>query len=299
MMVESIEAYLEQLKREMQGCDPALIQDALADSEEHLRTALDARRQETPDSPAAESLESVVERYGAPAEVADAYRETESQRDVFVSPFPNIREERRQPILGRFFTVVAEPRAWGAFLYAFLSILTGLLYCLWAVVGGSFAFPSLIFIIGIPIAAFYLFSVRGIALLEGRIVEALLGVRMPRKPFFVRRDLKWTEKLKALFSESLTWRAFLYCVLQFPLGLLYFGVIGGMFIFSLAFITAPVVELGFHVPLDLMGDNVFTPLWLLPLVCLAGLLLLPLTLHLAKWMGKWHGRYAKVMLVRR
>ena len=72
-----------------------------------------------------------------------------------------------------------------------------------------------------------------------------------------------------------------------------------MFIFALSFITAPVLELVFHIPLDLTGTDVFTPAWLLPLVCLAGLLLLPLTLHVAKWMGRWHGRYAKAMLVRR
>jgi hypothetical protein len=298
-MVESIESYLKQLKREMRDCDPALIQDALADSEEHLRTALAASRASAPDTPEQDILAEVVTRYGNPAEVAAAFAETEARRDAFASPFPDVREEREKSSRVRFFSVVAEPRAWGAFLYAVLSVLTGLLYCSWAVVGGSFALPSLIFLIGIPIAAFFLFSVRGIALLEGRIVEALLAERMPRKPFFVRRDLKWTEKLKALFTESLTWRVLLYCVLQFPLGLLYFGVIGGMFLFALGFITAPLLELAFHVPLDLMGDDVFTPVWLLPIVCLAGLLLLPLTLHLAKWVGGWHGRYAKAMLVRK
>ena len=91
----------------------------------------------------------------------------------------------------------------------------------------------------------------------------------------------------------------LYGILQFPLGLLYFGVIGGMFLFALAFITAPVLELVFHLPLDLMGPDEFTPLWLLPLVFLGGLLLLPLTFHVAKKVGQWHGRYAKAMLVRR
>ena len=148
-MVESIGDYLEQLKREMKGCDPALIQDALADSEEHLRTAMDARRRKEPDLTQAEALEKVVERYRTPAEVAGAYREAETRRDVFVSPFPKIREEKGRSFMNRFFSVVAEPRAWGAFLYAIMSVLTGQLYCFWAVVGGSIAFPSLIFLVGI------------------------------------------------------------------------------------------------------------------------------------------------------
>ena len=35
-MFESIESYLDSLSREMAGADPATIQDALSDAEEHL-----------------------------------------------------------------------------------------------------------------------------------------------------------------------------------------------------------------------------------------------------------------------
>jgi hypothetical protein len=47
-----------------------------------------------------------------------------------------------------------------------------------------------LFIFGLPIAIFFLYSVRGFALLEGRIVEALLGVRMPRRPLFYPKEGK-------------------------------------------------------------------------------------------------------------
>ena len=39
-MITSVEEYLNKLRKELAGCDPATIQDALADSEEHIRTAL-------------------------------------------------------------------------------------------------------------------------------------------------------------------------------------------------------------------------------------------------------------------
>ena len=184
-------------------------------------------------------------------------------------------------------------------MYVLLTFITGQLYCYFAVIGGSFAAMSLIFIIGIPFAALYLLSLRGIALIEGRIVEALLGMRMPHKSLFVDRDQKWTHQLKALYTESQTWKALLYMLLQLPLGLLYFLVTGGLFVLSLAFITSPILELVYHLPLELMGTEKFTPVWLLPLVCLSGLFLLPLSLHLAKWTGKWHSRYAEALLVRK
>lgn len=291
-----IDAYLDRLRAELEGSDPALIQDALSDSEEHLRAALDSALGETPGLSEEEALQDIIEKYGEPAEVATAYRDAEARLTPFSTPVP---ASPAPSFLTKFFGIVAEPRAWGAFLYVLLAFLFGMVYCGWALVGGAFAFPSMIFIIGVPITALFLLSLRGIGLLEGRIVEALLGVRMPRKPFFVSRDLKWAGKLKSLYTESLTWKILLYMLLQFPLGAIYFGLTWGVFVFAVSFITAPILELVFHIPLDLMGTDVFTPLWLLPIVCAAGLFLLPAALHLAKWTGKLHGRYAKAMLVRK
>ncbi len=295
-MPEDVQDYLKQLRQRLGGCDPALIQDALSDAEEHLTTALQASLDETPGQAAEEALAAIIERYGDPEEVAAAYLSLESRFSLGLAAPPTAR---RRSFLNRFFGVVAEPRAWGSFVYALLALFTGSLYGLWAVIGSGFSLFSLVFIIGIPIAALFLLSVRGIALLEGRLVEALLGVRMPRKPFFIRSDLTGAEKLKALFTDGQTWRAFAYLILQWPLGWLYFFLIGGLFLFSLCFLGGPILEWVFHLPLELLGTDRFTPVWLLPIVCLAGLVLLPATLHLAKWAGRLHGRYAKALLVRK
>ena len=40
-MYNSVEKYLDALKKEMDGIDKATVQDALSDAEEHLRTALE------------------------------------------------------------------------------------------------------------------------------------------------------------------------------------------------------------------------------------------------------------------
>ena len=295
-MANSIEADLDRLRSARTGSDPALIQDALSDSEEHLRSALDSALGETPGLSEEGALRDIIEKYGDPAEVAGAYRDADACLTPFSTPVP---ASPAPSFLMKFFGIMAEPRAWGAFLYALLSFLFGMVYCSWAVVGGAVALPSLIFIIGVPITALFFLSLRGIGLLEGRIVEALLGVRMPRKPFFVNRDLKWTGKLKSLYTEALTWKILLYMLLQFPLGAIYFALTWGVFVFAVSFITAPIFELVFHIPLDLMGTDIFTPLWLLPFVCAAGFFLLAAALHLARWAGKLHGRYAKALLVRK
>jgi flagellar motor component MotA len=47
-MYKGVDEYLDQLKQELKGSDPALIQDALSDAEEFLRTALMNIQKEDP-----------------------------------------------------------------------------------------------------------------------------------------------------------------------------------------------------------------------------------------------------------
>ena len=296
-MCKDVRDYLAKLKKELgSSADPALVQDALSDAETHLRTALEEELSKNPNTTETNTLIPLVEKYGTPSEVAAAYLAIEHHISPGLSHTP--RPDTRS-FLGKFFGVIAEARAWGAFFYMLLAFFTGIIFGGWALLGGIVSAASLLFIIGLPLFGLFLLSIRGIALLEGRIVEALLGVRMPRRPLFLKKGLSWSDRYIALVKDKYSWRALLYAVLLFPLGLIYTGLFSLLFVFSLAFITSPVMELVFRIPLDLFGDNVFTPVWVLPFVCFAGLLLMPLTLHLAKLAGKVHGRFAKAMLVRK
>jgi len=294
-MCKDVNEYLAKLKKELEGCDSALLQDALSDAEGHLRMALEEALSDKPKLSETEVIVSLIEKYGSPKEIASSYRAIESRTSptLVVS-----RTTETRSSWARFFGVLAEPKAWGAFFYMLLSFITGLVFGGWALIAGLISLSTLVFVIGIPIFGLFLLSIRGIALLEGRIIEALLGIRMPRRSLFLDTNLSWKEMFMALIKESYTWKAWLYLALQFPLGLIYFLGILLLFATSLSFIGSPVLELVFYIPLDLFGDDVFTPVWLLPFVSIAGFFLLPLTFHLARWVGKVHGKYAKSMLVR-
>jgi hypothetical protein len=125
----------------------------------------------------------------------------------------------------KIFGVFGEPRAWGSLLYLIFSLATGIIYFTWAVTGLSLSLGLLVLIIGLPIAGLFLLSVRGISLLEGRLVEALLGIRMPRRPVFSRRDIGWWRKFKGLLVSGRTWTAMFYMIIQLPLGIIYFTII--------------------------------------------------------------------------
>ncbi|HNO85120.1 MAG TPA: sensor domain-containing protein, partial [Anaerolineales bacterium] len=216
-MFKTMEEYLDALKTEMKDADPALVQDAQADAREHLSTALEAAREANPAVSEADALGKIIEEYGTPEETASAYREVERRTS------PALKQTTKpHSALGRFFGVYTDPRAWGALLYMLIAFVTGVFYFSWAVTGLSVSISFLIFIFGFPIALLFLLSVRGLALLEGRLVEALLGIRMPRRPLFSHQGMKWFDRLKALLTDKATWLMLVYMIVQFVLGTAYF-----------------------------------------------------------------------------
>jgi hypothetical protein len=296
ILKKTIYEYLNRLRKELKGSDPALIQDALSDAEEYLFSASDSAHRDTPGLEDAETIDSIFNKYGSPAEVAAAYRKIEAHLQPVFAP---MSQPDTRPFLSRFFSVIADSRAWGAFLYMIFAVLAGSLFGLWGIFGSILSLFSLILVFGIPISGLFLLSIRGIALIEGRITEALLGIRMPRKSVFLRRGLGPMDKFKSLVRDPYTWKSLIYLVLMSPLGWLYFGLSGFAFAFALSFVFAPVLELVFHLPMELYGTDAFTPIGMLPVVFLAGILMIFLILHLAKFIGKKHGQYAKYMLVRK
>lgn len=292
-MFNTIEEYLEALKKEMQGSDAALIQDALADAREHLTLALEAAREKTPAMSESDALKSIIDEYGTPEETASAYREIERR----TSPSLN-QADKPDSFWGRVFGVYIDPRTWGSLLFMFITFVTGIIYFTWVVTGASLSLSLLVLIIGVPFAILFLFSVQGLALLEGRLVEALLGVRMPRRPSFAQPGMKWLERLKALVTDKHTWLSMLYMVLQMPLGILYFTLNVTLIAVALSVMAAPFVQIFWNIPVITRGvERILLPYWELILMAIGGFILLTLTLHLVRVIGRLHGRYAKSMLV--
>ena len=294
-MSENIEQYLSQLRRELSGSDTATIQDAVSDAEEHLRSALEVLRQTQPDVSEADALPAIVEGYGTPEETAAAYRQIEERMGP---PLGKRTQSINRPALARFFGVFADPQAWGALLYLILSLVTGIIYFTWAVTGLSVSIGVLVLIIGIPVTVLFMLSVRGLALIEGRLVEALLGVRMPRRARYTRKDLGWWQRLKPLLFGERTWLALLYMVLQLPLGIIYFTVFTTLIAIALGFAAAPIIGPILHLPVASINNTYYyLPGWSTPLLTIGGVLLLTVIMHLARLTGWLHGKLARGLLV--
>jgi hypothetical protein len=293
--ITTIQEYLERLKEELAGSDPALVQDALYDAEEYLRNAVGgvADGASEPDRQAA--LASAVERFGTPREVAEAYHRDDLRvTSALAQPAPPVATDPARRILGVFL----DPRAYGALLFMFLSLATGILYFTWAVTGLSLSAGLSILIVGLPFMLLFLASIRMFSLLEGRLVESLLGVRMPRRPRFAAQGSIWA-RLRTWLADRRTWTTLLYMVLKLPMGIFSFVLFTVLMSISLALLAAPITQLFLDQPLiNLYRDHyLYVPLWAFPLFWLAGLLDLLLVMHLARALGRAYGGIAKAMLV--
>jgi hypothetical protein len=294
---ETVKAYLDALTGALKAhkCSAGLISDALADAEEHLNNEIASH----PELTEAAVLASVIETYGTPDEIAEEYKSMEA---TLSGPFPKTEqpEERHYG----FFGIIGDPRAYGALLYMLLSLVTGIVYFTFVVTGVSLSLGLFITLIGIPLGLLVIGMTRLLAHVEGRLVEGLLGVRMPRRlPAQTATDETIVVKIKEALLDTRTWSSMLYLLLMLPLGIVYFVI-------AVVGVTVPLSMIGgsiaalvtghSHIQIDQVPwlEHLFNTAPGLVLLIGGGALLFFVTLHIARGVGWLHGRIAELLLVR-
>jgi uncharacterized membrane protein len=297
----SIDQYLRQLREELAGSDSALIQDALYDSEEYLRAEVAAH----PDKSESDVLELIASTYGAPDEVASAYRDTEVKVKAAMATPRKVAKSKT----GAFFGVFLDPRAYTSLFFMLLCLATGIIYFVFATVGLSLSAGLAVLIIGVPFFLMFMAVGRVVSLAEGRLIEAMTGVRMPRRPVHQGAVLGFWARIGEMLRDRRTWTTIAYFILMLPIGITYFvTAVVGLSV-SLSFIAVPIVAFLAHAGwLGLRGVELFShahPEWLfgtgfaIPIFGVAGVLLLTSLMHLARGIGRLHALFAKSMLVAR
>jgi uncharacterized membrane protein len=297
----SIDQYLRQLREELAGSDSALIQDALYDAEEYLRAEVAAH----PDKSESDVLELIASTYGAPDEVASAYRDTEVKvKAAMATP----RKEAKSAV-GRFFGVFLDPRTYTSLFFMLLGLPRGIIYFVLAAVGLSLSAGFSVLIIGVPFFLMFMAICRVVSLAEGRLIEAMTGVRMPRRPVYQGKALGFWARIGEMLKDPRTWTTIAYFILMLPIGILYFVIAVAGLSVSLSLIALPVtavlaqagwfgmggVEIFSHVQPEWIFDTGLA----IPILGLAGVLLLTSLMHLARGIGRLHAMFAKSMLVAR
>jgi hypothetical protein len=191
-----------------------------------------------------------------------------------------------------------------------LTLATGVAYFTVAVVGLSLSAGLAVLIIGVPFFLAFIAVARVIALGEGRLLEAITGERMPRRPVHPGPPANWGTRILEMLKDVRTWTTLCYLLLMLPLGIFYFTVAVTVLAVSAALIATPCVVLA-----DYLGwvradvwDHVHLgndALWSVAHPVLSGILcvvfgvaLLTLFMHAARALIRGHALLAKSLLVK-
>ncbi len=210
--------------------------------------------------------------------------------------------ERRPSAWEQVFGVFADSAVWKALVYMIISLATGIVYFTIVVTGISTAGGMLILIVGIPLLMAVLGIVRAMALFEGRLVEILLGTRMPRRPRATPPGMGFFQRMAFWLKDGRTWASMVYMVLMLPLGIAYFTVavtglsVGGWLVASVVWGWFRWTD--YHtIVFNGVVYHWWHP-WMIPIAVALGVLVLVGMFHLIKWIGRGHAQFAKAMLVR-
>ena len=231
----SIDDYLHALRSALAGADPALIQDALYDAEDHLRAEAAAN----PGKSEAELLEhdrADVRRAGRSGGGLSRHR-SEGQGGAAAAGLQRVQSSH---LLSRFFSVYADPRAYVSLFFMFLSLVTGCVYFTFAVTGLSLSLGLAILIIGLPVFLGFIGITRVISLGEGRLLEAVSGERMPRRPVHPGAPDGLVARILEMLKDVRTWTTLLYMLVMLPLGTVYFVTAVTGFAVGVSFLLVPV-----------------------------------------------------------
>jgi uncharacterized membrane protein len=298
--LHSIDDYLNALRAALAGADPALIQDALYDAEDHLRAEAAAN----PAMSEPDLLEHIARTYGSPDEVAAGYRDTETKLHAALQ-MPAARRGQSSNVLRRFFAVYVDPRAYVSLFFMVLSLATGCLYFTFAVTGLALSVGLSILIIGLPVFLGFIGITRAVSLGEGRLLEAVSGERMPRRPVHPGAPEKFLARLLRMVKDVRTWTTIVYFLLMLPLGVIYFTMAITALSVGVSFILVPFAgiaqRLGWMIS-ENTGPLLFTPAWIdtpagYVFDVVFGILVLTTLLHVARAVVSTHARTAKTLLV--
>ena len=260
----SIDDYLTRLRAALAGADPALIQDALYDAEEYMRVEVAANRG-SPRRTCSNLL---------PAPTA---RRTKSRRLIATRKRGSKRRcSRRGPEgLSRrtagsvFHRVFRLARVRVAVLHVARLVTGGRLFHVRRD-GSSLSLGLAILIIGLPVFLGFIGIARVISLGEGRLLEAVSGERMPRRPVhpgapdgLVARIARDAEERTDVDDAHLL-------LVMLPLGIVYFVIAVTGLSVGVSFLFAPVVDraaprlgaLGYARSIMFSPALINTPWWL-------------------------------------
>jgi Putative sensor len=141
-------------------------------------------------------------------------------------------------------TTHATPTTVGNIVFLLLSFPMGLLYFLLTVIGLTIGISTLVIWIGLPLLFATLVLIRGMAVMERRIIASLLRTPFPAQtPLSDQREQRFLKHFGNILRDPLTWTSMIYMLLKLPVSIISFTLALVLPIVSAALTLLPFVYL--------------------------------------------------------
>lgn len=301
-----ISKYLSQLAVAATGLDAAVVNDMLADAEQHLWNAVS-------DGVPAEKavLEFGEARDVVAAYVASAAGRGRGGRVKFEEPLATIAGGQvvaAASVKGKGFVTVpvigvwADRYAWGPLLLFIPGFALATAYFTIVITWASLSLGMIVLIIGFPLLVGLLGFCRVVALGHGWLIEVLTGVRMPRRtaPVAGTGMASFWGRIGLWLRDGRSWLSVAYLVGNYPVAVALFGVFVGLVSASLGLVFGPFVSMFEHSAEFHFGPwHGDLPFGAVLLCTVLGIALMTGTLWLAKGCGWLYAQVAKAIQVTR
>lgn len=132
-------------------------------------------------------------------------------------------------------------RAMGEVVFLLLGLPLGICYFTIAVVGLSVGLGTLVIWIGVPILFVTLLVVRGMAEIELRLVNNLLGIPLAYQlPGRREPGLNFLQRFGRILTDPYTWTSMVYMLIKLPLGILGFTLTISLAVTTLVLTLSPL-----------------------------------------------------------
>ncbi len=198
----------------------------------------------------------------------------------------------------KFFTVIARGQTWLNILYLLLSFPLGVFYFVFFVTGFSVGVPLIIIWVGLLILALVLTAWQGFILFERGMAITMLREDIPPAQLADLSGKSTLQKIGAWFTNPVTWKGLLFLLAKFPLGIASFVIFVTLSALSLSFLAAPLIYRNMPIGITWGWNNFYQidTLTEAVLACLAGVLLVFVSLHVFNGAAWLWAKFARLML---
>ncbi len=205
--------------------------------------------------------------------------------------------------LGKFFTVAFRGQTYLNALYLLLSFPLGIFYFVFLVVGLAVGFPLIIVWVGLLLLAAVFAAWYALIVFERQMAIWMLheDIQPVSKQDLSGKNL-W-QKFTATLTNPVTWKGLVYLFAKFPLGIISFTLLVTFVAVSASLLGMPFYYQAISPQINISMDlGVWSPILSVDtiseamLVCLVGVFVTLISMHILNGLAWVSGKFAKVML---